>query len=132
MFQDVQFTGAGVTLKLRCSKTDQFYRGNIIKLGFCSLGDLCPVLALQKYVSVCGPTPGLLFRHMDGTPLTRHQFWAVTSKALSFLGLAHFRFGTHSFRIGAASTAASLGYPASMIQKMGCWQSKVYQSYVRS
>jgi hypothetical protein len=38
---------------------------------------------------------------------------------------------THSFRIGAATTAAAAGYPKWAIQALGRWSSDCYRTYVR-
>ena len=37
----------------------------------------------------------------------------------------------HSFRIGAATFAATQGYTAQQIQAMGRWKSSAFQRYVR-
>lgn len=131
LFQDVHFTDVGVNLGLRRSKTDQLGRGAQISLGYCELEDLCPVRALRKFISLRGSSPGLLFCHLGGAPLTKHQFWAVTTRALAKLGLCGVRFCTHSFRIGAASTAAAMGLPSSVIQHVGRWHSNAFRSFIR-
>ena len=38
---------------------------------------------------------------------------------------------THSFRIGAATTAAAAGHPRWLIQAMGRWTSDCYKVYLR-
>lgn len=73
---------------------------------------------------------GVLFWHADGAPLTHYQFWVVTARALDILGLKGVRFGTHSFRIGAASMAGQMGYPESRIKDMGRWKSNAFRRYV--
>ncbi len=72
-----------------------------------------------------------MFCHIDGQPLTRYQFQAVLRKALQQCGIKADSFGTHSFRIGAATTAALNGVPAEEIKKMGRWRSNAFQSYIR-
>lgn len=129
--QDVELSAVRASIALRRSKTDQQQRGVVVKLGTCAEKELCPVSALAAYLAVRGRRAGLLFQHQDGSPLTKHQFWSVTARALEKLGLAGKRFCTHSFRIGAASTAAAMGYPAQDIQRLGRWRSKVFRSYVR-
>ena len=42
---------------------------------------------------------------------------------------AHFR--SHSFRMGAASTAFSLGVPVEVIKRMGRWRSDALLRYIR-
>ncbi|XP_015262016.1 PREDICTED: uncharacterized protein LOC107106395, partial [Gekko japonicus] len=74
----------------------------------------------RPHFQIGGEGAGYKFgRHEDGSPLTKHQFWTVTTRALAKLGLSGVRFGTHSFRIGAASTAAALGYSPPDIQRLG-------------
>ena len=63
--------------------------------------------------------------------MTKYQFWAVTKKALAALGLSNHQFGTHSFRIGAASTAAAAGVGVEGIKAIGRWRSGAFKSYVR-
>ena len=65
-------------------KTDQVGKGVHIYLG--STGDdLCPVAALLAYIAVGGGSPGLLFCHPNGRPLTRTQVIAATRHALDTL-----------------------------------------------
>ncbi|KAJ7338976.1 hypothetical protein JRQ81_012878, partial [Phrynocephalus forsythii] len=46
-------------------------------------------------------------------------FWTVTANALARAGIVGWHFGSYSFRIGEASTAAALGYDAAGIQRSG-------------
>ena len=62
--------------------------------------------------------------------MTRSQFTAVLKRSVSFVGILSFRFTTHSFCIDAATSAAMAGIPEQEIQKMGRWQSGVYQRYI--
>ena len=41
------------------------------------------------------------------------------------------KFTLHSFRVGAATTAASLGFPEYMIKALGRWSSDAYKVYVK-
>ena len=41
-------------------------------------------------------------------------------------------YAGHSFRIGAATSAAAAGIPAHMIQALGHWSSDAFKLYVRS
>jgi hypothetical protein len=76
---------------------------------------------------------GPYFCHFDGSPLTQFQFNAVhvLQKALAFIGLEGTCIKGHSFRIGAASSAAQLRVAKTDIQSMGRWRSDASLSYVR-
>lgn len=86
---------------------------------------------LEEFLKHHDTSPGPLFCHRDGSPLTKYQFGAVMSKALKGAGISGWKFGTHSFRTGAASTAAALGYSEEQIICVGCRSSRAYKAYVR-
>ena len=52
--------------------------------------------------------------------------------SLSQLGADVSKFSGHSFRIGAASTAARAGLSDSFIQKLGRWKSDAFTTYIRT
>ena len=52
-------------------------------------------------------------------------------KALSAVGLDQSKYAGHSFRIGAATTAAAVGIEDSTIKTLGRWESAAYQLYVK-
>lgn len=128
--KDVSVARGQVKVTLGFSKTDQIGKGRSFVLDSCGDQELCPERALQQYSGVHGEGDGLLFLHSNGSPLTKYQFWTVTSKALEALGLWGMRFCTHSFRIRAASTAAAMGYSVPSIQAIGRWSSGAYLRYV--
>ena len=41
------------------------------------------------------------------------------------------RYTLHSFKIGAATTAAALGFPPNLIQALGRWSSEAYKAYIK-
>ena len=115
---------------IKCAKTDLFRCGCFIFLGRGS-APLCPVSALTSYLHLCGPGSGPLFIFQDGRPLSRallSLFLQSTSQAAGIPG----KFSGHSFRIGAATTAAQRGVPDHLIKTMGRWSSEAYLSYVRT
>ena len=120
-----------LTLHLRRSKTDQFARGAHIYLGRTQTV-LCPVSALLAYLAVRPPTPGPLFIFADGSPLTRHKLICHLRHAISQLGISAAGYSGHSFRIGAATTAAGIGISDSNIQLLGRWRSSAFLTYIRS
>ena len=116
---------------LRKSKTDQMGEGNFLYLGRTGTS-ICPVSAMLAYLAVRPTTPGPLFLFQDGTPLSRSQLVVHLRDALSQLGMDVARFSGHSFRIGAASTAARAGFSDSFIQSLGRWKSSAFKTYIRT
>ena len=62
----------------------------------------------------------------DGRPLTRAWFVQAVRQALSEAGIDQSNYCLHSFRIGAATTAAANGIEDSVIQTLGRWQIAAY------
>ena len=52
--------------------------------------------------------------------------------ALQGCGLPADNYFTHSFRIGAATTAASAGVPSWLIKTLGRWSSDCYERFIRT
>lgn len=48
---------------------------------------------------------------------------------ISFIGLIPALYKGHSFRIGAATHAAKLGFSENCMQKMDCWNSDAIRRY---
>lgn len=115
---------------IKCSKTDPFRQGCFIYLGRGSL-PLCPVTALTNYLHLRGPGSGPLFMYQDGSPLSRSQLSSFLQTTLQAAGIPG-KFSGHSFRIGAATTAAQRGVPDHLIKTMGRWSSDAYLLYVRT
>ena len=111
-----------IRVAIKQSKTDPFRRGVQLFIGR-TRTDLCSVAAMLSYLDVRGPGPGPLFKFVDGTGLTRSRFVARVREAL--------RYNGHSFRIGAATTAAARGIEDCVIKTLGRWESAAYLQYVR-
>ena len=127
---DLEFPST-IRIHLRRSKTDQFNKGVNIYMG--ATGDeLCPVSALLAYLAVRGKIDGPLFRFKDGRSLTREGFTSTVRSALSALGYDSSEYAGHSFRIGAATTAAEQGVEDSTIKMLGRWESSAFLLYVRT
>ena len=73
-----------------------------------------------------------LFINEHGTVATRSWFLFHLRQILTFSGFSAENFSGHSFRIGAASTAASRGLGDHTVQLLGRWTSQAYQSYIRT
>ena len=117
-----------VTLKQ--SKTDPFRHGIHIFLGR-SETDLCPVSAMLSYLVWRGNEQGPLFKFADGRPLTRERLVSQLRTVLTEIGIKADQFAGHSFRIGAATTAAAQGIEDSVIKILGRWESSAYQRYLK-
>ena len=117
-------------VSIKRSKTDPFRKG--VKLCVGRTGsDLCPVGALLSYLQCRGPAPGPLFVFKDGRFLTRKRFVELVRDGLARADVDHRKYCGHSFRIGAATTAAAKGIEDSVIKILGRWESTAYLQYVR-
>ena len=115
----------------RHRKTDPFRKGVSVYLGVAG-GELCPVAAILDYMVRRGSYKGPFFTFADGSFLTRDRFVQVVRSALDCAGVNSSHYAGHSFRIGAATTAAQRGIPDAMIKILGRWESSAYTLYVRT
>ena len=119
-----------ICLRIKASKTDPFRQGCEVFMG--KTGDeLCPVAAILAYLLVRGAVKGPLFQFADGKPLTRERFVERVREALRLAGVDHNSYSGHSFRAGAATTAAKNGVGDATIKKLGRWKSSAYQLYLK-
>lgn len=128
---DKLMTPTMLKIHLKASKTDPFRMGVDVIVG--STGDpLCPVTAVLEFLRARGAKGGPLFRFQDGRPLTRTRFVERVREALQKAGIDSRHYSGHSFRIGAATTAAQEGVEDSTIKMLGRWKSSAYQLYIRT
>lgn len=120
-----------VRIRLKQSKTDPFRHGVDVFLGR-TRADLCPVSALLAYIAVRPAVRGPLFVFGDGSFLSRDKLVTSVRTALQQAGMSAQSYTGHSFRIGAATTAAQVGLEDSVIKMLGRWESTAYQLYVRT
>lgn len=121
----------GAQLILRDYKHNKEKTPLIIFLTGCPGSNMCPVDALAKYLSVFKHNSGPLFQFMDGKPVPGSFITAQLHKIIEFLGLNSKYYKGHSFRIGAATHAANLGFSENYIQKLGRWKSNAMRRYIR-
>ena len=93
---------------------------------------ICPVQAVTAYLVIRGANAGPLFILADGSYLTRQRFATVLSETLAQAGIADSHHNSHSFRIGAATSAKEAGISDVHIKMLGRWKSDAYQLYVRT
>ena len=124
-------TPSKVRVHLKRSKTDQFGGGVDVFVG--KTGDeVCPVRAIASYAAARGNAPGPFFQSSAGSPLTKARFVEAVRQALQQAGVPSEGYAGHSFRIGAATTAARAGLQDSTIQALGRWSSSAFLRYIRT
>lgn len=120
-----------MSLTIKCSKTDPFRKGITLTLGTTE-SNVCAVKALKHYLPFRGKSPGPLFQFSNGRPLTRALFVKELHQLLAFSGHNSNHYNGHSFRIGAATSAAANGLPTWLIKDLGRWTSDCYERYIRT
>ena len=120
-----------IKLRIKQSKTDPFRQGVDIYLGATDT-PICPVSALMPYLTERGAQPGPLFITSDHLYLTRALFSKKVDTILDILQVKTQQYNTHSFRIGAATTAALALIPDAHIKMLGRWRSDAYQRYIKT
>ena len=128
---DSRDTPTALQVTIKASKTDPFRQGVTLHIGV-SGGPLCPVAAVLSYVVARGSSAGPLFLWEDGKFLTRARFVESMRTALTQAGYKAKDYAGHSFRIGAATTAAQRGIQDSLIKTLGRWESSAYTRYIRT
>ena len=118
-------------IKIKASKTDPFRNGIDIYVGTTN-SDLCPVTAVLTYIVKRPLGNGPLFKFINGRPLTRSLFVEHVRKALTLAGVNADNYAGHSFRSGAATTAAKQGLGDATIKMLGRWKSNAYQLYIKT
>ena len=119
-----------IQLSLRCSKTDQTRQRVKLFIGRTN-NELCMVAAMLAYLAVRGFDHGPLFRSEDGQPLTHAKLVSLLKATLTAAGIDSTHYSGHSFRIGAATTAAANEISDSTVQTLGRWTSDSYLRYIR-
>ena len=118
-------------VRIKSSKTEPFSERVTIYIG-ATRSDLCPVAALLSYMVLRGNHDGPLFMFANGDHLSRERFVAQLRQALSAAEVDSSLYAGHSFRIGAATTAAMCGIQDSLIKTLGRWKSSAYMVYIRT
>ena len=133
--QDMEVCASPPSLRyhLRRSKTDRDGNGVVIHVGP-SAPEVCPVISMAAYFagSPASPTDHL-FVYDNGIPLRRASFVNDVRHLLAVAGTANLQlYAGHSFRIGAATSAALCGIPEWTIRAMGRWKSDCVHRYIRT
>ena len=124
--------GGCITLHLKASKTDPYRQGCALLIAP-SCRSVCAVRALRKYLSartVNSTSPLYVFQ--SGNYRTRAKVTSTLRTILQGLGISTELYASHSFRIGAATTAAGAGLPPWLIQTLGGWSSNYFTLFIRT
>ena len=116
---------------MREYKTNKHRTPLVISLQDISNSPFCPVKALCEYLDNSKHTTGPLFQTTDKVPISYAKVSSHLKTAVQFIGLNPINFKEHSFRIGTATSAVSLGYKKNLIQKLGRWNSDAFRRYIR-
>jgi len=117
-----------VYVHIKESKTDPLQKRSTICLAKADT-ELCTELALPPYLFLHGSHPGPLFIMQDHAYLTRAQ--TKLRVILKSADIDDSKYASHSFRSGAATTAAEVSIPNVHIKMLGRWKSEAYQIYVK-
>lgn len=91
----------------------------------------CAVKSLKNLFTIQPlPSTAPLFADHLGKPLTRSTFITTLKTRLASIGLDSTKYSGHSFRRGAATSAAAAGYSDYEIQLLGRWRSDAYKLYL--
>ena len=101
-------------IHLKVSKTDPF-RSGVTAISILPL-------------NLSGP----LFCTESGKPLTRKVFTSLTRDLLKTMGVNAKHYASHSFRIGAATSAGAANMPPWLIKTLGRWTSDCYERYIKT
>ncbi len=122
---------AMVQIHLKRSKCDQEGNGADVVVGRTG-SNICPVEAIRAYLRIRGPAQGRFFKDHEGRTVTKVWFTQQLRVTLQGIGLPSDQYAGHSFRIGAATSAALAGMEDSLIQTLGKWHSAAFLRYIRT
>lgn len=112
---DVQFTRAGLVMRLRRSKTDQEGIGRSLGIPYGSQPATCPIKALRAWLKAAGITEGPIFRPINrhgqiaDTRLSAGAVAEIVKRCATQAGLDPNHYAGHSLRAGLATSAAAAG-----------------------
>ena len=118
-------------VSIKQSKMDPFRKSVDIYLGVTG-HSLFPISGILPYLTLRGSRRGPLFLLKDGRGLTHQLFSTSLDNLLSELKRDTRNYSTHSFQIGAATSAKTANIPDTFITMMGHWRSHVYQRYIKT
>lgn len=137
-FSDLTFSRDGLTVTLRCSKTDQEAQGCKIGIPYGSNPETCPVRTLQAWLEKAGITDGPAFRSLNRHGavqpgrLSPVDVARVVKKLAERAGLDPAKYAGHSLRAGHATSAAASGASErSIMNQTGHRSVQMVRRYIR-
>lgn len=122
-------------LVLKNSKADVFRHGVQVSIHANKTSE-CPVQLVNDYVKLRlnagAQLSDPLFLNDKGLTLHRDFFITSIKSILQKIGLNPEAYSGHSFRIGAATTAAKVQIPDHLVKTLGRWSSDCYLRYIRT
>jgi len=135
--EDIEYAQQGLKVRLRFSKTDQDGVGRSVAIPY-GRGLVCPVLALNQWLSESGITTGPVFRavnrrgEISGIGLTPQSVALVVKERARAAGLDSAKYSGHSLRSGLVTSAATAGVSSWKIrQQTGHKSDAMLARYIR-
>ena len=126
---------------MRSSKCDPFNKGVNIAIYENSIfkpvdttikyDTMIKYIKLRLNLGASQLSPLFVEDEFDLRPLSRDTFIGLLRNLLGRLGYDNCKFSGHSFRIGAATSAAAAGVEDHIIQCLGRWSSDCYIRYIK-
>jgi len=135
--EDLRFTGDGVEVLVRRSKTDQDGAGVVVGIPFGSDPATCPVRSTRAWLEDAMHGQGALFRSVSrhgkvGGRLAGRDVARILKRRALAAGLDPADLSGHSLRSGLATSAAKAGKNDRAIMRQGRWRSRgMVDRYVR-
>jgi len=136
--EELDFTGEGLVVTLRRSKTDQQGEGRKVGVPYGSNPETCPVRSIKRWLEVSGIERGPLFRavnrhgQLQPQRLTPQSVALVVKRCVERLGKDRSAYAGHSLRSGHATQAAAGGASErAIINQTGHRSLKMVRRYIR-
>ena len=131
--QDISLNGDLISVSFRHFKHSRKHGSQSLQIpgGVIPASLISPASCVRDFLHARGTVQGPLFAYVDGTPMLRREFDFLLKHLLEFCGLSSQVFKGHSFRIGAATSAALRGESDAQIRAAGRWSSDAFRKYIR-
>lgn len=113
LYEDLDFVEEGVKIFIRKSKTDQSGEGMLKAIPYFSNKELCPVLAVKKWIDSLDEIRNKFLFNMSDKNVA-----LIIKKYTAKIGLDSSQFAGHSLRSGFATVTAEMGAEEREIMSM--------------